>query len=99
MILPCSTSFPDKRILKLYISSESYESHRPIKNIKEYLKYLFEVYELTVININDHPEEAEKEGIIATPTLIEEYPPPQKRLVGDFSDRDMLFFAPGIYDI
>ena len=99
MILSPSTPLPDKRVLKIYISSASYESFKAIMNIKEYLKDLLGGYELKVINVTDHPEVAIKEGIIATPTLIKEYPPPQKRLIGDLSDRDMLLFGLGIHEI
>lgn len=44
-------------------------------------------FELDVVNVNDHPEKAERHRIIATPTLIRELPPPVRRLVGDLSRR------------
>ena len=42
-------------------------------------------FDLEVVNVNEHPERAERHRIIATPTLIRELPPPVRRLVGDLS--------------
>ena len=43
-------------------------------------------YELVVIDVLEHPEAAEAEKILATPTLIKERPLPTRRVTGDLSD-------------
>ena len=44
--------------------------------------------DLRVIDVLDHPQLAEDQKVIATPTLIKEVPPPPRRLIGDFSDKE-----------
>jgi circadian clock protein KaiB len=48
-------------------------------------------YELRVINLYKHPEMAQEHDIIAAPTLIKQFPPPLRRIVGDLSNHDRLF--------
>lgn len=47
-------------------------------------------YRLEVIDIWDNPERVEAERIVATPTLIQRYPLPGRRLVGEISDLQAL---------
>ncbi|MDZ7707801.1 MAG: circadian clock KaiB family protein [Trueperaceae bacterium] len=42
-------------------------------------------YELDVIDVLAHPERAESERILATPTLLKLSPAPRVRIVGDLS--------------
>lgn len=43
-------------------------------------------YQITIVDVLEHPELAEEEKILATPTVIRELPLPRRRLVGDLSD-------------
>jgi len=43
-------------------------------------------YELKVIDVLEHPELAEADNVLATPTLIKQLPPPLRRLIGDLSN-------------
>ncbi len=43
-------------------------------------------YELIIIDVLERPQDAEHEKILATPTLIKEFPPPVRRIIGDLSD-------------
>lgn len=40
-----------------------------------------------------HPQLAEDEKILATPTLIKRLPPPLRRVIGDLSDRDKVLLG------
>jgi len=42
--------------------------------------------DLLIIDVMEHPEIAEREHILATPTLVRHDPPPPRRLVGDLSE-------------
>lgn len=42
--------------------------------------------EIEIIDILLHPEEAEKAGILATPTLSDDSATPPRRLIGDISN-------------
>lgn len=44
-------------------------------------------YELEIIDVLEHPQRAEDERILATPTLIKQLPPPLRRVIGDLSDK------------
>jgi circadian clock protein KaiB len=56
-------------------------------------------YKLTVIDIEDRPEEAERCYVLATPTLIVEHPLPKRRVIGCFTDHDELARLMGIVDL
>jgi circadian clock protein KaiB len=48
-------------------------------------------YELEVIDVYQQPAAARKNQIIATPTLVKEYPPPVRRFIGSLINADSLF--------
>jgi circadian clock protein KaiB len=50
-------------------------------------------YELQVIDVLEHPERAEQDNILATPTLIKSLPPPLRRLIGDLSDKQKVLLG------
>ena len=50
-------------------------------------------YELQVIDVFEHPELAEKDKVIATPTLIKQLPPPLRRVIGDLSDSEKILLG------
>ena len=41
----------------------------------------------------EHPEMAENERILATPTLIKSLPLPLRRVIGDLSDKDKVLLG------
>lgn len=41
----------------------------------------------------EDPEAAERDRVLATPTLIKELPPPLRRIIGDLSDRAKVLLA------
>jgi len=78
-------------VLRLYVTGTTDRSIRAIANIRGFCeRYLKGHYELKVVDIYQQPSLVHEQQIIAAPTLVKSEPPPQKRLVGDFSDRDRL---------
>jgi circadian clock protein KaiB len=51
---------------------------------------------MDVVDVLLHPQMAEDEKILATPTLIKQVPPPVRRVIGDFSDREKVLLALGL---
>ncbi len=49
-----------------------------------------------VINVLNNPQRAEEDNILATPTLVKASPPPEKRVVGDLSDKERVLTALGL---
>ena len=42
--------------------------------------------QITIIDVLEQPDEAERNHVLATPTLIKVHPPPVQRIIGDLSD-------------
>jgi circadian clock protein KaiB len=77
----------DKYRLKLFITGETSRSARAITNLRRICEEeLGAEYELKIIDVLERPQLAEDERILATPTLIKEFPPPVRRIIGDLSD-------------
>lgn len=75
--------------LKLYVTGQSPNSKQTINNLKTLCETSFPGdYEMTVIDLLEHPRLIAEEKILVTPTLIKEEPHPVRRLVGDFSDTE-----------
>ena len=80
--------------LILYICGKTARSERAIRNLRNIVNNdLGEDYELNVIDVLEYPEKAEEEKILATPTLVKKLPPPIRRIIGDLSNKDKVFFG------
>jgi len=83
-----------KYVLKLYVTGETPNSIRAIKNIKKSLEEdLNGIYELRIIDVIKNPQLAETEKILATPMLSRVLPLPVKRLIGDLSDKEKVLLG------
>jgi len=73
--------------LTLFISGYTPHGQRAVANLKRICEQeVSDQYELEIIDTLEHPQAAEKERIVATPTLIRSLPPPMRRVIGDLSD-------------
>jgi circadian clock protein KaiB len=83
-----------KILLRLYITGLTPKSERAIANMHRICEEeLGGLYELLVIDVLEHPQLAEDEKILATPTLIKELPPPLRRVIGDLSDTERVLLG------
>jgi circadian clock protein KaiB len=74
-------------VLQLYVTGASPRSVRAIINIRKICDtYLQGRYELSVVDLYQQPALAAGQNIIASPTLVKEFPQPPRRIVGDLSD-------------
>jgi len=81
----------------LYVTGASPNSVRAINNIKEICEtFLNDNYSLEIIDVHQVPEVAQMEQIIALPTLIKKGPSPERRLVGDLSNKAKVLRGLGI---
>jgi circadian clock protein KaiB len=77
----------NKYLLKLFITGNTLRSSHAIINLRRICEEeLGAEYELTIIDVLERPQVAEAEKILATPTLIKQFPPPVRRIIGDLSD-------------
>ena len=75
-------------LLRLFTTGTSPRSTRALRNLHEICESnLKGRYQLEVIDIYQEPGRASESDIIAAPTLIKDQPLPERRMVGDLSDR------------
>lgn len=84
-----------KLILKLFVNGMTKSARIALDNLREVCaEYKNEhEYEIEVIDINEHPQLAEDEKILATPTLVKKLPPPIRKVIGDLSEREQLLLG------
>lgn len=84
-------SSTEKYILRLYVTGMTLKSINAIENIRKICEEnLKGRYELEVIDIYQKPEYAQKEEIIAAPTLIKKLPLPLRKFIGDMSSEEKI---------
>jgi len=77
--------------LTLYVAGESPRSNQAVENLRRLLDSgLPGPCEIEVVDVLQHPEVAERERVLATPTLLKQFPPPRRRIIGDLSDIQQL---------
>lgn len=80
--------------LTLYVTGATQRSERAIANLRSICETQLEgEFELNVIDVLEHPQLAESEKILATPTLIRELPQPIRRIIGDLSDTEKVLLG------
>lgn len=81
-------------VLKLYVAGNTHSSVRALNTLKNILEQEFQgVYALKVIDVIKHPQLAEEDKILATPTLAKILPPPVRKIIGDLSDREKVLIG------
>lgn len=84
----------NKYVLKLFITGQTVRSSRAITNLRRICEQeLGTDYELIIIDVLERPQVAEDEKILATPTLIKEFPLPVRRIIGDLSDTKQIMLG------
>ena len=77
--------------LRLYVAGSTPQSARALGNIRRICEqHLAGRYELEVIDILQHPQLAQRERVIAAPTLIRMLPLPERRFIGCMSETERI---------
>jgi circadian clock protein KaiB len=83
-----------KFLLKLYVAGSTPRAALAIENLRRICDNdLAGRYDLEIIDVLEHPELAEQDKILATPTLIKQLPPPLRRVIGDLSDSEKVLLG------
>lgn len=78
-------------VLRLFVAGSSTATEYALESLHQFLEdYLQQSYTLKVIDVQQHPEQAEYHQITATPTLMRVWPLPTKRIVGQLDDVNKL---------
>ncbi|NJO37215.1 MAG: circadian clock protein KaiB [Rhizobiales bacterium] len=81
-------------ILRLYVAGTSRLSQGAIETIQNICtNHLGGRYELEVIDVLEQPDMAEKDKILATPTLVRELPPPLRKIIGNLSEEEKVLIG------
>lgn len=81
----------NKYQFKLFITGRSARAEKAIRSIRQLIKDNPSTeFHLDVVDVLETPDIAEKEKVLATPTLIKQIPPPVKRIVGDLSNTEKI---------
>lgn len=87
-----------KFTLKLFISGQTVSSLRAVDNLRRICEEkLAGHYEIEIIDVQQKPELAEANYIVATPTLVKELPRPMRQFLGDLSDVENVLLGLNIY--
>jgi len=85
-----------KHFLKLYVAGATARSRQALRHVYRLCEAeLKDSYELEVIDVYQQPELARDNQIIATPTLIKEFPLPVRRFIGNLMNITGLFCEAG----
>jgi circadian clock protein KaiB len=75
--------------LRLYVAGQTPKSVAAIANLKRLCeRHLAGRYNVQVIDLMKDPALAQRDQIVAIPTLIRQLPEPMKRVIGDLSNSD-----------
>jgi circadian clock protein KaiB len=87
---------PETFELRLYVTGMTPRSTRAITAVRRLCEELLRGrYDLEIIDVYQQPDLSQREQIVATPTLIKVRPAPQRRLIGDMSNRARLLAGLG----
>lgn len=72
---------------KIYLIEKNQSSKELLHKVTSILNNRFRNnYSLEIVDILKNPEIAINDNILATPTLLKEYPLPARRIIGDITD-------------
>jgi circadian clock protein KaiB len=84
-------------VLRLFVTGMTPRSTRAISAVRAICEErLPGRYDLEIIDVYQQPALIQNEQILATPTLIKKGPAPQRRVIGDMSDRVRLLLGLGL---
>ena len=82
------------------MTGESTRTRTAITNLKRICEQELEgQYDLEIIDVLQHPDVAEDEKILATPTLIKSLPLPLRRVIGDLSDTEKVLLGLEVHPV
>ena len=75
--------------LTLYVAGQTPKSLAALANLKRFCEqHLQGKYHLEIVDLMENPSRAQRDQILAIPTLIRKVPEPVKKLIGDLSNTE-----------
>ena len=86
-----------KYVLRLFVAGATARSRQAVLRVRQrYETELKDICELEVIDIYQQPQLARDNQIVATPTLVKEFPRPVRRFIGNLLNTAGLFAEFGL---
>ena len=80
-------SLAERYCLRLFVAGTAPRSLRVVESLRRICEaHLAGRYELEIVDIYQQPDLAERDGILAAPTLLKVSPHPERRISGDLLD-------------
>jgi circadian clock protein KaiB len=75
--------------LRLYVAGQTPKSIVALTNLKRICdEHMNGQYTIEVVDLMENPQLAQRDQIVAIPTLVRHLPAPLKRIIGDLSNTD-----------
>jgi len=89
----------EQYVLRLYVTGMTPRSTRAISAVRSICEeFLAGRFDLRIIDVYQQPSLIRDRQIIATPTLVKEGPAPERRLIGDMTNRQRVLAGLGIHE-
>jgi len=80
--------------LRLYVAGQTPKSIAAIANLKKLCeRHLPGRYSIDIVDLMQNPSLAQRDQIVAIPTLIRKLPEPIKRIIGDLSNTERVLIG------
>jgi circadian clock protein KaiB len=79
--------------LALYVDGSSPNTAHAIGELDELRRRHLPASTIDIVDIAERPDLAERERLLASPTLVRTSPPPVRRVIGDLSDHEQVLHA------
>jgi len=90
---------PEGYNLRLYVAGQTPKSLAAIANLKRLCEtHLSGRYQIDIVDLMQDPSLAQRDQIVAIPTLIRKLPEPIKRIIGDLSNTERVLVGLDIDD-
>ena len=87
-------------VLRLYVTGMTPRSTRAISAVRAICEeFLAGRFDLEIIDVYQQPALIRDEQIFATPTLVKKGPEPERRMIGDMSNRARLMAGLGLREV
>jgi circadian clock protein KaiB len=91
---------PEKFTLRLYVAGQTPKSIRAFANLKMLCdEHLHGRYQIEVIDLLEHPEQARGAQIVAIPKLVIKLPQAVRKIIGDLSNTDRVLVGLALQEL
>ena len=92
--MKAAQAYPEGYNLRLYIAGQTPKSITAIANLKTLCEtHLSGRYSIEIVDLIKNPSLAQRDQIIAVPTLIRDFPEPIRRIIGDLSNTERVLMG------